>query len=64
MFSRGPKRVFTRALGGALRRNMLLNLAEAYLFNPKWSLRILDETQKAFFEITKGENECIHEALN
>ena len=44
-------------LGGALRRNMLLSLAEAYLFNPKWSLRILDETQKAIFAITKGEND-------
>ena len=44
-------------LGGALRRNILLSLAEAYLFTPKWSLRILDETQKAIFEITKGEND-------
>ena len=44
-------------LGGALRRNMLLSFAEAYLFNPKWSLRILDVTQKAFIEISKGEND-------
>ncbi|MDE9452095.1 PIN domain-containing protein [Aliiroseovarius sp. Z3] len=41
-------------LGGALRRNMLLSLAEAGLFRPRWSSRILDETQKAISEITKG----------
>ncbi len=41
-------------LGGALRRNMLLSLAEAGLFRPRWSNRILDETQKVISEITKG----------
>ncbi|WP_171181053.1 PIN domain-containing protein [Ruegeria sp. HKCCD8929] len=41
-------------LGGALRRNMLLSLAEAGLFRPRWSARILDETQKAVSQITKG----------
>ncbi|MWD29923.1 PIN domain-containing protein [Aquicoccus sp. SCR17] len=41
-------------LAGALRRNMLLSLAEAGLFRPRWSARILDETQKAISEITKG----------
>ncbi|KIC45473.1 PIN domain-containing protein [Tateyamaria sp. ANG-S1] len=41
-------------LGGALRRNMLLSLAEAGLFRPRWSARILDETQKAILGITKG----------
>lgn len=41
-------------LGGALRRNMLLSLAEAGLFRPRWSARILDETQKTISEITKG----------
>ncbi|WP_243613868.1 PIN domain-containing protein [Shimia aestuarii] len=41
-------------LGGALRRNMLLSLAEAGLFRPRWNVRILDETQKAISEITKG----------
>ena len=40
-------------LGGALRRNMLLSLAEAGLFRPRWSARILDETQKAIVAITK-----------
>jgi hypothetical protein len=44
-------------LGGALRRNMLLSLAEAGLFRPRWSLRVLDETQKAISLITKGETD-------
>lgn len=44
-------------LGGALRRNMLLSLAEAGLFRPRWSSRILDETQKAIGLITKGETD-------
>lgn len=34
-------------LGGALRRNMLLSLAEAGLFRPRWSSRILDECHLA-----------------
>ena len=42
------------ALGGALRRNMLPSLAEAGLFRPRWSARILDETRKAITMITKG----------
>lgn len=44
-------------LGGALRRNMLLSLAEAGLFRPRWSSRILDETQKAIAQNTKGETD-------
>lgn len=44
-------------LGGALRRNMLLSLAEAGLFRPRWSSRVLDETQKAISQITKGETD-------
>ena len=45
-------------LGGALRRNMLLNLAEAGSFRRgRWSNRILDETQKAITQITKGESD-------
>ena len=41
-------------LGGALKRNILLSLAEAELFRPRWSKRILDETEKAISAITKG----------
>ena len=44
-------------LGGALRRNLLLSLAEAGLFRPRWSARILDETQKVISKITKGETD-------
>ena len=41
-------------LAGALRRNMLLSLAEAGLFRPRWSARVLDETQSAIARITNG----------
>lgn len=44
-------------LGGALRRNMLLSLAEVGLFRPRWSSRIMDETEKAIVEITKGKGD-------
>lgn len=44
-------------LGGALRRNLLLSLADAGLFRPRWSVRILDETQKAISTITNGETD-------
>lgn len=41
-------------LGGALKRNILLSLAEAGLFRPKWSAAILDETERAITRISKG----------
>lgn len=48
-------------LGGALRRNMLLSLAEAGLFRPRWSARILDETQRAILQITRGGTDGSHQ---
>ena len=41
-------------LGGALKRNIILSLAEAGLFRPRWSARILDETEKSIATISKG----------
>ena len=41
-------------LGGALRRNMLLSLAEAGLYRVRWSARILEETARAIDRITEG----------
>jgi len=41
-------------LGGALKRNIILSLAEAGLFRPRWSDRILDETEKSIATISKG----------
>ena len=41
-------------LSGALRRNLILSLAEVGFFRPRWSAHILDETQKAICEMTKG----------
>ena len=44
-------------LAGAFRRNLLLSLAEVGFFRPRWSARILDETQRAISRITKGQND-------
>jgi predicted nucleic acid-binding protein len=41
-------------LAGALRRNMLLSLAEAGFYRARWSARIMDETSRAIEEITEG----------
>ena len=41
-------------LGGVFRRNILLSLAEAGLFRPRWSIRILNEMEKAISRTTKG----------
>ncbi|KSB88928.1 hypothetical protein AS593_21335 [Caulobacter vibrioides] len=38
-------------LAGALKRNLLLTLAEAEFFRLRWSPRILDETEKAITRI-------------
>lgn len=38
-------------LAGALPRNVLLSLAEAGFFRPRWSAQILDETERAIAKI-------------
>lgn len=42
------------ALAGALKRNLLLTLAEAEFFRLRWSDQILDETQAAIESILSG----------
>lgn len=44
-----------RVLAGAFRRNLLLSLAEVGFYRPRWSKRILDETEAAILKITNGE---------
>jgi hypothetical protein len=43
-------------LASALRRNLLLTLAEAEFFRVRWSVQVLDETQRAIekFSQIKG----------
>ena len=41
-------------LAPALSRNMLLSLAEAEFFRPRWSDRIMDETEKAIESMLRG----------
>lgn len=41
-------------LASALKRNLLLSLAEAEFFRVRWSALVLDETEKAIEEILKG----------
>lgn len=47
-------------LAGAFRRNLLLSLAEVGFYRPRWSKRILEETEAAILKITKGENDGSH----
>ena len=42
------------ALAGALKRNLLLTLAEAEFFRLRWSDQILDETEAAIEAILTG----------
>lgn len=45
------------ALVGALKRNLLLTLAEAEFFRVRWSRPILDETERAIADILSGKGE-------
>ena len=42
-------------LAGSFRRNLLLSLTEVGFYRPRWSKRILDETEAVIPKITKGE---------
>ena len=42
------------SLASALKRNLLLSLAEAEFFRLRWSRRVLDETETAIEEILSG----------
>lgn len=50
------------SLAGALRRNLLLTLAEAEFFRVRWSRDIMDETQAAIEKILrdKGALDAAH----
>lgn len=41
-------------LACGMRRNIILSLAEAGFFRPRWSDKIMDETAGAIAKITKG----------
>lgn len=47
-----------------LRRNTLLSLAEVELFRPRWSKRILEETQKGIMEHTNSQEESVRQRGN
>lgn len=44
------------ALAGALKRNLLLTLAEAEFFRVRWSVEILDETERAICRILEAKS--------
>jgi predicted nucleic acid-binding protein len=46
------------ALAGALKRNLLLSLAEAEFFRLRWSSPILDETERAIADILAGKGDA------
>ncbi|KXJ57982.1 MAG: hypothetical protein AXW12_19365 [Thalassospira sp. Nap_22] len=48
-------------LAGVFKRNLLLSLAEAELFRPRWSPVILDEMERAITKITNGEVDAAQE---
>lgn len=41
-------------LAGALKRNLLLTLAEAEFFRLRWSVQVLEETERAIEKILRG----------
>jgi PIN domain-containing protein len=43
-------------LAGTLKRNLLLTLAEAEFFRLRWSLLVLEETERAIEKILQGKN--------
>lgn len=52
------------SLAGALKRNLLLSLAEGEFYRVRWSIQILDETQSAIEQILtkKGVNDAADRA--
>ncbi|AVF02910.1 MULTISPECIES: PIN domain-containing protein [Devosia] len=42
------------SLAGALKRNLILTLAEAEFFRLRWSAEVLEETERAIAEILEG----------
>ena len=49
-------------LAGALKRNLLLSLAEAEFFRIRWSARVLEETEKAMAKIYEKRGTSQNEA--
>ena len=54
------------SLAGAVKRNLILSLAEGEFFRLRWSEMVLDETQKAIEEIlrTKGDQSFAEKAVS
>lgn len=54
------------SLAGALKRNLLLTLAEGDFYRIRWSAPVLDETQRAIETILvgKGDAEASAKAVN
>lgn len=52
------------SLAGALKRNLILTLAEAEFFRLRWSTQVLDETERAIAEIleAKGASDAVDRA--
>lgn len=46
------------SLAGALKRNLLLTLAEAEFFRLRWSIKVLDETEAAIAKFFDQKRLC------